>query len=112
MASRAIPSPETASGRDYAAVALEYAKRAAADHKGKFACKWVRLAAERHLRDLRRKDWPFKFDAWYANDVCDFIEKLPHVEGQWETPTLRLEPAQILILAVVFGWRRKDDGRR
>jgi phage terminase large subunit-like protein len=112
MASLPTHSPETESAKDFAAIALAYAKRAAADHKGKLVCKWVRLAAERHLRDLRRKDWPFQFDAWHANDVCDFIEKLPHVEGQWETPTLTLEPAQIFILAVVFGWRRKDNGRR
>jgi phage terminase large subunit-like protein len=112
MASQPTHSPETDGARDYAAIALEYARRAAADSKGKAHCKWVRLAAERHLRDLKRKDWPFRFDEWHANDVCDFIEKLPHIEGQWETPNLRLEPAQIFILAVVFGWRRKDNGLR
>lgn len=30
----------------------------------------------------------------------------------WETPNIRLEPAQVFILAVVFGWRREDGGRR
>lgn len=104
--------PKSDAIRDYAAIALDYARRAAADSKGKAHCKWVRLAAERHLRDLKRKDWAFEFDEWHANDVCDFIEKLPHVEGQWETPTLTLEPAQIFILSVVFGWRRKDSGLR
>lgn len=112
MASQPTHSPETEGAKNFAAIALDYAKRAAADSKGKSYCKFVRQAAERHLRDLRRKDWPFVFDEWHANDVCDFIEKLPHVEGQWETPTLTLEPAQIFILAVVFGWRRKEDGRR
>jgi phage terminase large subunit-like protein len=112
MASLPTPSPETDEDRDYAAIALDYARRAAADKSGKKHCRWVRLAAERHLRDLKRKDWAFKFDEWHANDVCDFIEKLPHIEGQWETPNLRLEPAQIFILAVVFGWRRKANGLR
>lgn len=112
MASLPTHSPETEGARNYAAIALDYAKRAAADSKGKKHCKFVRQAAERHLRDLRRKDWAFVFDEWHANDVCDFIEKLPHVEGQWETDTLKLEPAQIFILAVVFGWRRKDTGLR
>lgn len=112
MASQAIPLQETESAKDYAAIALEYAKRAAADKKGKSHGKWVRLAAERHLRDLKRKDWAYRFDPWHANDVCDFIEKLPHVEGQWETPTLKLEPAQVFILAVVFGWRRRESGLR
>lgn len=98
--------------RDFSATALKYAREAAADKFGKRHCKWVRLAAERHLRDLKKKDWPYRFDSWYANDVCDFIEKLPHVEGKWETPTLTLEPAQIFVLAVMFGWRRKSDGLR
>lgn len=108
------PSPETDGAKDYVAIAHDYAKRAVVDKAGKRFCKWVRLAAKRHLDDLKRKgeNWPYKFDPWHGNDVCDFIEKLPHVEGQWETPTLTLEPAQIFILVVMFGWRRKVDGLR
>lgn len=103
--------------RDYAAIALAYAKAAVADRRQKRHCKWVRFAAKRHLDDLKRaaknpKDWPFRFDPWHANDACGFIELLPHVEGAWETETIRLEPAQIFILAVVFGWRHKDTGVR
>lgn len=106
---------ETGHARDYAAIALAYAKRAAADKRQTDHCKWVRLAGQRCLDDLKRakkRDWPFFFDPWHANDVCDFIEKLPHIEGTWETPTLTLEPAQIFILAMVFGWRDKRTGVR
>jgi len=105
----------TGHSRDYAAIALEYAKEAVADKKREKFCKWVRLAAKRHLEDLKqfsKVTSPYYFDAWHANDVCDFIEKLPHVEGQWETKTLTLVPAQIFILASVFGWRRRTDQRR
>ena len=114
MPSRRTLSAQTETGhaRDYTKIALEYARTAARDKKGRKHCIFVRLAAERHLRDLKRKAWEYRFDSWHANDVCDFIEKLPHVEGAWETPTLRLEPAQIFLLAVVFGWRRKADGLR
>jgi len=102
--------------RDYAATALAYAKEAVADRKGRRFCKWVRLAAKRHLDDLKRakrdKAWGYRFDPWHAADVCDFIEKLPHVEGAWDTSTITLEPAQVFWLAVVFGWRRVADGRR
>lgn len=98
-------------GRDYAAIAEAYARDVAAGRV--VACKWIKLAAERHLRDLRRKGWVYRFDAWHAGDVCDFIEKLPHVEGAWKTKTLALEDCQVFILAVIFGWRRVEDvGRR
>ncbi|MFX4223549.1 MAG: terminase large subunit [Thalassobaculum sp.] len=101
--------------RDYAGIALAYAREAAADRAGKRHCRWVRLAAKRHLEDLKRarkKGCGYYFDAWHGDDVCDFIEKLPHVEGEWETDTIWLEPVQIFILVVVFGWRRRVDGRR
>lgn len=112
-----IASPATAhaAGPDYAAVALAYAKRAAADKGQVEHCKWVRLAAQRHLDDLKKaktKGCPFRFDEWHANDVCDFIEGLPHIEGRWKTPTITLEPAQVFILAMVFGWRVKETGLR
>lgn len=100
--------------RDYVGIADKYARQVVA---GKVvACKWVKLACQRHLDDLvrakRGKAWDYYFDRWHADDVCDFIEKLPHVEGTWETPTIRLEPAQIFILTTVFGWRRHADGWR
>jgi phage terminase large subunit-like protein len=114
---RQTRSPETDTGHAerYCSIGLAYAKKAAADRHQKQHCKWVRLAAQRHLDDLarsKRKDWPFYFDPWHGNDVCDFLEKLPHVEGNWDTPTILLEPAQIFELSTIFGWRRKDTGLR
>ena len=116
-ASRATRSRGTDTGhaRDYVAIALAYAKRAAADKQQVSHCKWVRLAAQRHLDDLKRSRsaaWGWRFDPWHANDICDFMEKLPHVEGVWEKPTITLEPAQVFVLAVVFGWRVKGTGLR
>jgi phage terminase large subunit-like protein len=101
--------------KDYAGIALAYAKAAAADRYQRRHCKWVRLAAQRHLDDLkrqRRRDFGFVWSDWHANDVCDLVEKLPHVEGVWSHPNIVLEPFQIFILACVFGWRRKDNGYR
>ncbi len=96
--------------RDYSAIAEKWARDVVAGRivQGKLA----RAACQRHLDDLKRKDWDYNFDRWHADDVCDFIEKLPHIEGKWATPTITLEPPQIFILAVVFGWRRKADGLR
>jgi phage terminase large subunit-like protein len=74
----------------------------------------VKLACERHVKDLVIYDTggEYRFDAWQAGNVCDFAEKLHHVEGKWETPTIRLEPWQVFSLAVIFGWRRRVDGGR
>jgi phage terminase large subunit-like protein len=101
-----------ASGPDYSAVAIEYAQAAVKDRKGRTYCKWVRLAAKRFLADLKKKSWAYEFSVWHVDDVCGFIEKLPHIEGRWESDTIVLVPAQVFILANVFGWRRKSDGGR
>src|ERR1044072_6554231 len=115
MAAPLVKNTDTGHARDYVSIALAYAERAACDKHQSDHRKWVRLAAQRPLDDLRRSKtaaFPFYFDPWHANDVCDFIEKLPHVEGRWETPTLTLEPAQIFILTTVFGWRNKETDYR
>lgn len=111
--SHATPAePEFA--RNYAAVLDGYARDVIAGRV--VACRWVKLACQRHLDDLDRARtdpaFPYRFDPWHAGNICDFAEKLPHVEGRWETPTIRLEPWQIFCLGVVFGWRRKADGGR
>ncbi len=107
---------ETGHSRNFAAIAEAYARDAAgAAKKDKRFCKWVRLAAKRHLNDRKKfasVRAPYKWDEWHANDVCDFIEKMPHVEGEWDSASITLEPPQIFILCVVFGWRRQDGKRR
>src|SRR3990167_5807105 len=104
--------------KDYAAIARQYRDEARRDKKGRKFCKWVRLAAEREYRDqLRAKGgkWEYYFDPWWANDVCGFVELCPHIEGQWDGPLIKLEPAQIFELCCVFGGRRRlglvDDRR-
>lgn len=111
------PSPETDDGPHsrFVQIALNFARAAVADRKRREHCEFVRLAAKRFLSDLkrtRRRDCPFYFSDWHADDVCDFIEKLPHVQGSWDSATIRLEPAQVFVLVNVFGFRRKSDDRR
>ncbi|MFO1080847.1 MAG: terminase large subunit [Reyranellaceae bacterium] len=102
--------PEGPEDRDYVAIGRQYAEDIVA--RRIVAGKWARLACKRHLEDLKRPDWEYVFDAWHAADICDFIEKLPHIEGVWDTPTIRLEPPQVFILTTIFGWRRRSDGFR
>jgi phage terminase large subunit-like protein len=101
--------------RDYVAIATGYARAAVADKRGKRFGRLLRLGAQRFLDDLKRakkRGSPFKFDAWHAADVCDFIEKLPHVEGKWETPEIVLHPSHVFFLVNLFGFRKPDGSRR
>jgi phage terminase large subunit-like protein len=80
------------------------------------ACKWVRMACQRHLDDLVRSrgDWEFKFDAAKAGKACSFIERFPHVKGGWARggQLIRLEPWQAFIICSIFGWVLKSTGMR
>ncbi len=80
------------------------------------ACKWVKLACQRQLDDLKRwnkKSDPYYFDKTKAERVCKFIENLPHTKGKWAGTNQTLEPWQCFFLTTSFGWMRtKDDTRR
>ena len=97
--------------RDFVKIATDYAKAAVADKKRKKHGKLIRQAAQRFLDDLKRarkKDCPFIFDPWHANDPCDFIEKLHHVEGKWEKPTIVMHPSHIFFVVQLFGFRKRE----
>lgn len=101
--------------RNYGATAERYARDVTA---GKIpACRWVRLACQRHLNDLqaaKAKGYPYRFDAKAAAKACSFIELLPHVKGKWASARelLVLSPWQVFKTACIFGWLRKSDGLR
>lgn len=109
-------SPATPkNARDYVAIADRFARDAIADVDQANNCHWVRLAASRYLKDRKRadeKNAPFIFSKTHAADPCDFIEKLPHVEGRWDTELIVLHPAHIFFLVCLFGFRRHDGTRR
>jgi phage terminase large subunit-like protein len=97
----------------YVERAIEYAKAAqGSDTHGK----WSQLACKRFLDDLKRakkKDCPFYFSEWHAGDACEFAETLHHVEGTWETPTIKLHDSMVWFYVNLFGFRNKEtDGRR
>lgn len=102
--------------RDYVRIAVRYARGAVKDTERRKHGLFIRQAAQRFLDDLERAKkarCPFKFDPWHANDACDFIEKLPHVEGVWDSPTIILDPAQAFFVVQLFGFRDvKTGGRR
>ncbi len=113
---KATASRPTASGpRDYVAIATAYARQALADKRGKQHGELIRQASRRFLDDLKRarkRGSPFIFDSWHAHDACDFIEKLPHVEGVWDKPEIELHPAHVFFVVQLFGFRNRQGGRR
>lgn len=101
--------------REYVKIADDYAKRAVADKNNKTFGRWTRLAAQRYLNDrlrARQPNAPFYFDEWYAQDPCDFIEKLPHVEGSWDTANIVLHESDVFFIVNLFGFRSQNHTRR
>jgi phage terminase large subunit-like protein len=77
------------------------------------ANRWVRLACERHRRDLvegaGRGLW---FDQTAARVAVAFFGLLQHSKGEWAGTAVRLEPWQQFHLSLLFGWKRADGLRR
>ncbi|MBL4761408.1 MAG: terminase large subunit [Gammaproteobacteria bacterium] len=78
------------------------------------ACKWVKLACKRQLKDLTKKRWPYRFDPDKAEKICNYIELMPHTKGRWagKKELIKLEPWQCFIFTTGFGWVNKKTGFR
>ncbi len=90
--------------------AKKYAREVATGKR--VAGKFTRLACQRFLDDLRRKD--IRFNAEQAERRCRFLEKQYHIKGVWASrrETIRLQPWQSWIVCNIFGFYRLDDTRR
>jgi phage terminase large subunit-like protein len=107
----------------YTTVARQYAEAVVA--RDIPACRWVQLACQRQLDDLARfkgKGSPYRFNPKLtdrtgktyapADNLCAFIERLPHVKGPLAGTAITLEPWQVFILSTVYGWVKPDGTRR
>lgn len=108
---------------NYTAIARRYAESVTAGEVS--ACRWVIKACQRQLDDLTRfrgKASPYRFNPKLtdrsgkafapADNLCAFIERLPHVKGPLAGEPIKLEPWQVFILSTVFGWVQSDGRRR
>ena len=77
------------------------------------ACSWVVKACRRFDRMRKASQVPaaYHWSPEHVQDVCTFIEQLPHVEGKWTTATIELQPWQTWILAACYGFRKPDGSR-
>lgn len=81
------------------------------------ACELVKRACLRQKNDTeasKKASFPYEFKSKKAEDVCRFIENLPHTKGVWASrgEPIRLEPWQKFIFTTVFGWVKKSTGFR
>ena len=81
------------------------------------ACRYVIQACQRHLDDLTKEKsakFRFKFDKDKAERAAKFIQLLPHTKGEWafKRQLITLEPWQLFVVCVAFGWVRKGSGLR
>lgn len=77
----------------------------------------VRLACERHERDLEQADQKgFHFDEKRATHAIDFIEKMVRLpdtsDERGDAKAFILQPWQAFIVGALFGWIWNDSGRR
>ncbi|WP_175701171.1 terminase large subunit [Burkholderia ambifaria] len=81
------------------------------------ACRWVKLACQRHLDDIvasKSASFKYKFDPAKAEKKLRLIQLLPHTKGEWayKRQLVTLEPWQLFGLACTFGWVKKKTGFR
>lgn len=121
--------------KDYAGIATQYAVDVT---EGLIpACKWVRLACQRHLDNMQRdsEGWRYTWNPEIkaadviddrgqvvkegklyrpADRACHFIELLPHIKGDWaaRSQSIRLDPWQVFVVASIFGWVDCESKRR
>ena len=109
--------------KNYTAIAKQYAEAVV---RGEIAgAKWVRLACQRRLDDLKRfkgKDSPYRFNPTLtdktgrkfrpADNMCAFVERLPHVKGPLAGQAIELAQWQIFILTTIYGSVKPDGHRR
>ena len=112
----------TSAATTFGGIATEYAQDVV---DGKVpACKWHRLACQRHLNDLAKADFAYAWNPELldtkgkpyrpAERICKFAELMPHIKGDWAAKgqLIKLERWQIFILASIFGWINVATGKR
>ena len=72
-------------------------------------CEDIKLACQRFLDMVERKDAPFEFVPAKVEHVLKFVKFCKHVKGKDAGKEINLEPFQVLLLAGIYGFREKKD---
>lgn len=76
---------------------------------------FLKLAINRHLSDLKRQNtegFPYYFDEKEGQRYIDFAHLCRHWKGEKARESFKLESHQQFYFMMLFGWLRKDGGRR
>lgn len=76
------------------------------------ACKTIKLAAFRHLNDLKRStegNFPYYYDLDKCRNICNFARMCPDVSQNKPIPLMIWQQA---ILCLSQGWRTKEDKQK
>lgn len=78
------------------------------------SCKHLKMAVKRHVNDIKRskESFPYYFDENKAQKAIKFFCLLVHIKGKLAGQFLHPLPWQQFIIAVLYGWRRKDNNKR
>jgi phage terminase large subunit-like protein len=80
------------------------------------ACKWEKLACQRHLDDLKRIDtdpsFPWVFDETRADRIFGWFRYCRHVRGAFAGQPIALDEWQKFDLGCIFGWVNRTSGVR
>lgn len=78
------------------------------------ACKKLKQAVKRHVTDLEnsKKTFPYYFDDKKAQAAILFFCLQVHTKGKLAGQYLHPEPWQQFVIAIIYGWRRKDTHTR
>ena len=77
--------------------------------------RFIKAAIKRFYSDYEKipqDDYPFYFCEHTANKFCKFFTLLNLTKGVPHGTKFNLEPWQCFIICNIFGWLRKDNGKR
>ena len=92
--------------RDYPAIAEEYLRRVQSGEE--LVCRKVRLAVERHFKDLERAkdpDYPYFYDVRGGVRFCALFELV--TPSKWPTQMV-MAPWQVAHDMLLYGWKHKE----
>lgn len=76
------------------------------------ACKWIKLAMDRHVNDLKRKNWDYHFDEDEAARILSLYEMFKFSKGKVSGQPFDIMPWFAALVYMAYGWRRNDGGKR